>query len=193
MSTRSGLWLPGLQQVPSPNADERPSGSEVDLLVVHNISLPPGEFGGSWIDDLFLNRLDPGVHPYFAAIANLRVSAHLLIERDGTTTQFVALDRRAWHAGPSSFCGRERCNDFSIGIELEGSDTSPFTATQYQRLASLSAQMRALFPRISTPRIVGHSDIAPGRKTDPGPYFDWDNFRALLAATEANPGRIQRT
>jgi AmpD protein len=193
MSNRSGLWLPGLQQVPSPNADERPSGSEVDLLVVHNISLPPGEFGSGYIQDLFLNRLNPEDHPYFREIAHLEVSAHLLIERDGTTTQFVALDRRAWHAGPSSFCGRERCNDFSIGIELEGSDTSPFTATQYQRLASLSAQMRALFPRISTPRIVGHSDIAPGRKTDPGPYFDWDNFRALLAATEANPGRIQRT
>ena len=193
MSTRSGLWLPGLQQVPSPNADERPSGSEVDLLVVHNISLPPGEFGSGYIQDLFLNRLNPEDHPYFREIAHLEVSAHLLIERDGTTTQFVALDRRAWHAGPSSFCGRERCNDFSIGIELEGSDTSPFTATQYQRLASLSAQMRALFPRISTPRIVGHSDIAPGRKTDPGPHFNWDNFRALLAATEGNPGRIQRT
>ena len=193
MSTRSGLWLPGLQQVPSPNADERPSGSEVDLLVVHNISLPPGEFGSGYIQDLFLNRLNPEDHPYFREIAHLEVSAHLLIERDGTTTQFVALDRRAWHAGPSSFCGRERCNDFSIGIELEGSDTSPFTATQYQRLASLSAQMRALFPRISTPRIVRHSDSAPGRKTDPGPDFDWDSFRGLLAATEANPGRIQRT
>ena len=175
------LWLPGPRHEPSANQDERPAGAEVDLLVIHNISLPPGEFDGDHIRDLFLNRLDPLAHPYFAEVAHLEVSSHLLIRRDGSALQFVALDRRAWHAGLSSFCGRERCNDYSIGIELEGSDDIPFTQSQYQQLAVLTAEIRALFPAIGPDRIVGHSDIAPGRKTDPGPHFDWPLYRALIA------------
>lgn len=178
------IWLPGLAHEPSPNADERPPGCEVDLLVIHNISLPPGEFGGGHIRDLFLNRLDEQTHPYFAEIAHLEVSAHLLIRRDGSAQQFVALNRRAWHAGLSSFCGRGRCNDFSIGIELEGSDDTPYTAPQYLRLASLTAEILALFPAILPGRIVGHSDISPGRKTDPGPHFDWSLYREMVAHSE---------
>jgi AmpD protein len=185
------LWLPGLEQRPSPNADERPPGCEVDLLVIHNISLPPGEFGGGYISDLFLNRLDADAHPYFAAIAGLRVSAHLLVRRDGQALQFVALDRRAWHAGLSRFCGREACNDFSVGIELEGSDDTPFSAAQYATLSELTATVQRLFPAIGDDRIVGHSDIAPGRKTDPGPCFDWSHYRTLLAA-HADKGRQPR-
>lgn len=175
------LWLPGVVHEPSPNADERPAGSRVDLLVIHNISLPPGEFGGGHIRDLFLNRLDPDAHPYFREIAHLEVSAHLLVRRDGSALQFVALERRAWHAGLSSFCGRERCNDFSIGIELEGSDEVPFTAAQYARLAALTNRIQALFPAVTAQRIVGHSDIAPGRKSDPGPCFDWARYRQQVA------------
>lgn len=182
MSAPGRIWLPGAAHLPSPNADERPAGCVVDLLVVHSISLPPGRYGGPYIRDLFLNRLDPRAHPYFAGIAQLQVSAHLLVRRDGSVVQFVALDRRAWHAGRSCFEGRERCNDFSIGIELEGSDEMPFTAAQYRALAALTAQVQALFPAISGERIVGHCDIAPGRKTDPGPAFDWTRYRALLAA-----------
>jgi AmpD protein len=182
MTVPAPLWLPGVTHSASPNADQRPSGCPVDLLVIHNISLPPGDFGGGWIDDLFLNRLDPAAHPYFAEIADLRVSAHLLLRRDGAVTQFVPLDRRAWHAGPSSFCGRERCNDYSVGIELEGSDDTPFDDRQYARLTTLTRQIQRHFPMITADRIVGHSDVAPGRKTDPGPAFDWDRFRAALAA-----------
>lgn len=174
------LWLPGLACSPSPNADERPAGCAVDLLVIHNISLPPGEFGGPYIGDLFQNRLDPGVHPYFRDIAGLRVSAHLLIRRDGAAQQFVALDRRAWHAGKSHYGGRDGCNDFSIGIELEGSDDTPFSEAQYARLADLTRAIQRLFPAIRGARIVGHSDIAPGRKTDPGPCFDWGRYRAAI-------------
>lgn len=184
------LWLPELVHEPSANADERPAGVEVDLLVVHNISLPPGQFGGGHISELFLNRLDPGAHPYFAEIADLRVSAHLLIRRDGTVHQFVALDRRAWHAGVSSFCGRERCNDYSIGVELEGSDDVPFTAAQYRELGRLTGRIRELFPAITPQRIVGHADISPGRKTDPGPHFDWDGFRATLAQQDTSGENI---
>lgn len=175
------LWLPNLRHRPSPNADERPVGCAVDLLVIHNISLPPGQFGGRFIGELFLNRLDAGAHPYFGEIADLEVSAHLLILRDGSAEQFVALDRRAWHAGQSHFCGRQRCNDFSIGIELEGSDDAPFTDAQYRRLDYLTLEIRRLFPAITPDRIVGHSDIAPGRKTDPGPCFDWGHYRTLIA------------
>jgi len=157
---------------------------EVDLLVIHNISLPPGQFGDRWIEDLFLNRLDPSAHRYFAAIAGLRVSAHLLIRRAGELIQFVPLSRRAWHAGQSCFAGRTACNDFSIGIELEGADQIPFTAEQYRCLARVTQQIRSQYPAIESGRIVGHSDIAPGRKTDPGPAFDWVHYRALLAALQ---------
>ena len=187
------LWLPGLVHEASENADERPGKGEVDLLVIHNISLPPGEFGGGYIQDLFLNRLDPRAHPYFAEIAHLEVSSHLLIRRDGSALQFVALDRRAWHAGLSSFCGRECCNDFSIGIELEGSDDTPFTPAQYGRLAALTAEIRTLFPAIGAERIVGHSEIAPGRKTDPGPHFDWAHYRELIAHNGRDKGHISES
>ncbi|MFN7085912.1 MAG: 1,6-anhydro-N-acetylmuramyl-L-alanine amidase AmpD [Burkholderiales bacterium] len=167
-----------VRQVPSPNCDERPPGVPVELLVVHNISLPPGNFGGPGIVDFFTNRLDPAAHPYYATIAGLRVSAHFLIRRDGEVIQFVPCDRRAWHAGASMWRGRSGCNDFSIGIELEGSDDTPFEDAQYARLAELAYMLRRHYPIID---IVGHSDIAPGRKTDPGPHFDWGRFRATLA------------
>jgi len=174
-------WLPGARRCPSPNQDERPAGCPVDLLVIHNISLPPDEFGGPWIEDLFLNRLDPNAHPYFADIAQLTVSAHLLIRRDGELVQFVPLSARAWHAGASCHDGRERCNDYAIGIELEGSDQQPFTEAQYQTLATVTRQIMDRYPGINAERITGHSDIAPGRKTDPGPHFDWDHYRSVLA------------
>jgi AmpD protein len=195
MTKPGEIWLPGIEHTPSPNADERPAGCEVDLLVIHNISLPPGEFGGRYISDLFCNRLDPTAHPYFVEIASLEVSAHLLVHRDGTTVQFVALDRRAWHAGQSIFCDRERCNDYSIGIELEGSDDVPFEPAQYEALHRLTREIQRRFPRITPARIVGHSDIAPGRKTDPGPCFDWPRYRELLAGnrTHATPGQEQIT
>ena len=179
LSAGVGL-LPGARQAPSPHCDDRPADVTVDLLVIHNISLPPGEYGGPWIEQLFLNRLDPEAHPYFAAIAGLRVSAHLLIRRDGELIQFVDLRRRAWHAGPSCFDGRSACNDFSIGIELEGADSIPFTDAQYHALAAVSREIMRRFPAITPRRIAGHSDIAPGRKTDPGPAFDWKRYRALM-------------
>jgi AmpD protein len=144
---------------------------EPELIVVHGISLPPGEFGGPWVDDLFLGQLDPAAHPYFAAIAHLRVSAHLLIRRDGSVTQYVPFHLRAWHAGASVFGGRERCNDFSIGIELEGTDEVPYTDIQYARLASTILVLKRAYPSLDA--LAGHADIAPGRKTDPGPAFDW--------------------
>lgn len=172
-------WLREARQVPSPNCDERPEGP-VDLLVVHGISLPPGEFGGPWIEALFQNRLDPSGHPYFAAIAGLRVSAHALIRRDGGVVQFVPFHRRAWHAGESRFCGRRQCNDFSVGIELEGADDVPYADVQYDRLARLAESLMRHYPGITPDRIVGHSDIAPGRKTDPGPAFDWAELHRRL-------------
>ncbi len=165
----------------SPNHDARPDGTTVDLLVVHAISLPPGEFGGPWIDALFRNRLPPDLHPYFAEVHQLHVSAHLLVDRAGRAVQYVPLDRRAWHAGASTFAGRERCNDFSIGIELEGLPGQPFTTPQYATLAALIEVIRDAFPAIGAERIVGHSDIAPGRKEDPGPRFDWTRLRQLAA------------
>jgi AmpD protein len=166
---------------PSPNADERPAGIEPDLLVIHNISLPPGRFGGPWIEQLFLNQLDPSADPFFATITKLRVSAHLLIRRDGELLQFVALGRRAWHAGRSSFQGRPECNDYSIGIELEGTDQIAFSDAQYQRLAETTRLIRARYPAITVDRITGHEHIAPGRKTDPGPAFDWPRYLATLS------------
>jgi AmpD protein len=149
-----------------------------ELIVVHGITLPPGEFGGPWIDDLFMGRLDPSRHPYFASIVHLRVSAHLLIRRDGSVTQYVPFHLRAWHAGASSFAGRERCNDYSIGIELEGSDDIPYEPAQYATLAEVVVALQQAYPTLSA--LAGHSDIAPGRKTDPGPSFDWARLEQAL-------------
>jgi len=177
----SGGWLPNARPVPSPNWDERPTGATVNLLVIHGISLPPGSFGGPWIEHLFQNRLDPDVHPYFRDIARVRVSSHLLIRRDGELVQFVKLQHRAWHAGVSCFEGRDACNDFSIGVELEGSDDTHYEDAQYEILARTSREIIDRFPDIRPERIVGHSDIAPARKTDPGRAFDWDRFRRLIA------------
>lgn len=162
--------VPGARQVPSPNCDARPEPTRIDLLVVHGISLPPGEYGGPGIVAFFGNRLDPRAHPYYATIADLRVSSHFLIRRDGELLQFVACAKRAWHAGDSMWRGRPRCNDYSIGVELEGTDTKPYAAAQYATLARLA---RALCRRYPIAAIAGHSDVAPGRKTDPGPAFDW--------------------
>jgi len=181
MSSDSAGILPSATMRNSPNQDSRPEGVVVDLLVVHNISLPPGEFGGPWIDDLFLNRLDPVVHPYFARIAGHLVSSHLLVRRDGELLQYVPLHQRAWHAGASCHEHREQCNDFSIGIELEGDDHTPYTQEQYTTLATATKEIISIFPAITPERITGHSDIAPGRKTDPGPAFDWVLYRKLLA------------
>ena len=177
---QTGL-LDEARQVPSPNFDDRPSGALMDLLVVHNISLPPGEFGGPWIDALFTNQLDSNAHPYFKDIHQMQVSAHALIRRDGEIVQYVPFHKRAWHAGKSNYCGRERCNDFSIGIELEGCDTREFEQSQYEQLARLIKALLQTYPQLSTEHIVGHSDIAPQRKTDPGPCFDWAKLRQMLA------------
>ncbi len=176
---QTGL-LDQARQVPSPNQDERPTGAPIDLAVVHGISLPPCEFGGPWIDALFTNSLDPDVHPYFAAIHTLRVSAHVLIRRDGTLVQYVPFHRRAWHAGASCYQGRERCNDFSIGIELEGCDDLPYEEIQYLRLGALLRALMAAYPSIKPERVAGHCHIAPGRKQDPGPHFDWPRLYAML-------------
>jgi AmpD protein len=163
-------WLNNARHIDSPNFDDRPEAVSVDLLVIHNISLPPGEFAGDGIIELFTNRLDPAAHPYYQTIRDLRVSAHFLIRRDGELIQFVPTEKRAWHAGASSWNGRERCNDFSIGIELEGTDDIPFTNAQYDCLNGLVRGLRQRYP---IKGIVGHADIAPGRKSDPGPGFDW--------------------
>lgn len=177
-----GGWLADAKRVPSPNYNARPSDSAIDLLVIHNISLPPGQFGGPWIDALFQNRLDPSAHPFFARVAALRVSSHLLIRRHGDIVQYVPFQARAWHAGASVFNGRENCNDFSIGIELEGCDNSPFEEAQYHCLARVTQTIRTAYPGITADRIAGHSEIAPGRKTDPGSHFDWQRFLASLEA-----------
>jgi AmpD protein len=167
--------------VDSPNHDERPPGVEISLVVLHSISLPPGEYGGDFIERLFTNRLDPAAHPYFAEIQDLRVSSHFVVRRDGEVVQFVPVERRAWHAGVSSWRGRSRCNDFSVGIELEGTDAAPFEDAQYLALADLLADLRARLPLRA---IAGHSEVAPGRKTDPGAGFDW---RRLLLDLGLNP------
>jgi AmpD protein len=171
--------VPAARQIPSPNFDERPNGSHIELIVIHNISLPPGQFGGPGILELFTNRLDPATHPYYREIEGLRVSSHFLIRRDGEVVQFVACGKRAWHAGRSEWRERGRCNDFSVGIELEGADDVPFEDAQYLRLADLAGALRRVYP---IGDCVGHSDIATpaGRKTDPGPHFDWPRFRSLL-------------
>ena len=173
-------WISTATVVASPNADLRPDESDINLLVIHNISLPPGQFGGGHVAELFTNTLDPTSHPYFAEIANLKVSAHLLIDREGVVIQFVPFDQRAWHAGVSAFAGRPACNDFSIGIELEGTDTDPYTHLQYECLVKTTQCLIAEYPALSSERVAGHSDIAPDRKTDPGPAFDWTRFKALI-------------
>ncbi|PXX98454.1 1,6-anhydro-N-acetylmuramyl-L-alanine amidase AmpD [Halomonas sp. LBP4] len=176
-------WLSGARRVPSPNRDARPEG-EVSLLVLHSISLPPGQFGGEHIERLFTNRLDPKAHPYFAGIAELRVSAHLLIRRDGECVQFVPFGERAWHAGRSHWCDdgwpRTALNDFSIGIELEGDEVSPYTLAQYRALAATTVELLATYPALTGRRITSHARVAPLRKSDPGPAFDWAYFRQLL-------------
>ncbi|MGO1461747.1 MAG: 1,6-anhydro-N-acetylmuramyl-L-alanine amidase AmpD [Marinobacter sp.] len=169
---------------PSPNYGPRPQGSLISLLVVHNISLPPGQFGGHYIEQFFTNCLNPSEHPYFPTIADMRVSAHALILRDGTLVQFVSFLERAWHAGRSCFRGMDECNDFSIGIELEGADDIPYTPEQYRSLANVAAIICSAWPAVTSDRITGHCDIAPGRKTDPGPAFDWPGFRASLMAVQ---------
>lgn len=172
--------IAGARWCPSPNHDARPEADDISLLVLHCISLPPGGFGGEHIEQLFLNSLDCDAHPYFAQLRGLRVSAHFLIDRRGALTQFVDCDRRAWHAGVSRLGSRERCNDFSIGIELEGDETTRYEAAQYLALASLVTTLRERYPGLRAGNVVAHSDIAPGRKTDPGASFDWSRLRELL-------------
>lgn len=170
-------WLEGVRRVPSPNFDARPAGEVPSLLVVHAISLPPDQFGGPGVEQLFTNTLRAAEHPYYAQIQHLRVSAHFFIRRDGALLQFVSVHERAWHAGVSCWKGRERCNDFSLGVELEGCDSMPFEAVQYECLAALVHSLQTALPLAD---MAGHSDVAPGRKTDPGPYFDWALFQSLL-------------
>ncbi len=169
-------WLETARQVVSPNADERPPGAVPELIVIHGISLPPGQFGGPEIEQFFCNRLDVTAHPFFREIENLRVSAHLLIRRDGELVQFVPFHRRAWHAGVSAYCGRQGCNDFSIGIELEGTDEIPYSEPQYEQLAATIDVLCSTYKTLDNQRVVGHCHIAPGRKTDPGPAFDWSRL-----------------
>lgn len=176
------MLLPGTTLVSSPHFDERPAGAVPTLVVIHAISLPPGEFGGDGVERLFTGRLDPGAHPYYERLRGLRVSAHFFIRRDGSAIQFVPFEKRAWHAGASCWRGRECCNDFSIGIELEGCDDLPFENVQYERLAALVGSLRKAHP---IEDVVGHSDIAPGRKSDPGPHFDWALFEKLLTGEVA--------
>lgn len=173
-------WL-NQRRVISPHFSERPQSDDISLLVIHYISLPPEQFGGDFIDRFFQGKLDPTLHPYFEEISELRVSAHCLINRKGEITQYVNFNKMAWHAGLSVFEGREKCNEFSIGIELEGSNHQPFTEAQYQTLAQLTRLLQAHYPHITPERIVGHSDISPGRKIDPGQFFDWAYYRELIA------------
>lgn len=170
-------WLNTAIKVPSPNFDDRSDVEDISLIVIHCISLPAGEFGNAYIDDLFCNRLNPYAHPYFQSIYQLTVSAHLLIKRDGSCIQYVPFDKRAWHAGVSCYQGRERCNDFSIGIELEGTESIPYTDAQYQQLNAVIDVLLDTYPRLSRQHITGHSDIAPERKTDPGASFDWERVQ----------------
>ncbi|MCW9047812.1 MAG: 1,6-anhydro-N-acetylmuramyl-L-alanine amidase AmpD [Gammaproteobacteria bacterium] len=179
INNKSGLLANALQ-ISSENNDDRPNNESIRLIVVHNISLPPGEFGGPYISQLFTNQLNKTEHPYFADIYQLKVSSHLLIRRDGEIIQYVPFHKRAWHAGASSYCGIEGCNDFSIGIELEGTDDIPYEPVQYEKLANLFEELRQSYPDIDKNAITGHCDIAPGRKTDPGPAFDWDYLQKLI-------------
>lgn len=173
----------GVRYVPSPNQDERPNEQDLSLIVIHGISLPPGQFGGKGVEQLFTNQLDEAEDLYYADIAHLKVSSHLYIQRSGALTQFVPFNCRAWHAGVSCFEGREKCNDFSIGIELEGTDITPYTASQYQTLKQVIEGLLKAYPSLSKRPIVGHCDIAPQRKTDPGPYFLWQAIDSMLQKT----------
>jgi AmpD protein len=175
-------WLKGVRRVESPNCDRRPRGTKLELIVIHGISLPPGSFGGGWIDRFFANDLPVDADPYFATICDLKVSAHVLIDRGGHLTQYVPFRYRAWHAGASQFGGRSACNDFSVGIELEGLDDLAYAPEQYARLVHLIASLRHAYASLRDAPVVGHCEIAPGRKTDPGPAFDWSKLRAALAA-----------
>lgn len=177
-------WLASARAVPTANCEPRPMGVVPQLLVIHNISLPPGEFGGDCIERFFTNRLDWDEHPFFAEIRDVKVSAHLLIRRDGDTLQFVSFDERAWHAGVSCYGGRDNCNDFSIGIELEGTDLLPYTDSQYRALKAVTEALLQHYPGMSAEHIAGHSDIAPGRKTDPGAAFDWSRYRRSLEVSK---------
>jgi AmpD protein len=177
---RSSQWIKKVRRVKSPNCDNRPEPGDVSLIVIHGISLPPRQYGGGYIDQLFTNTLDPGQHAYFREIQHLRVSSHLLIDRAGAVTQYVPFTLRAWHAGESEFAGRGSCNDFSIGIELEGCDDQAYEDVQYLKLAEVVRLVMARWPAITSDRITGHSDIAPKRKTDPGPAFDWEYFYTLI-------------
>lgn len=176
-------WCENVEHIPSPNRDARPGDATIDLLIIHNISLPPRQFGDGFIAALFINQLDCDAHPYFDQLRELRVSAHFLIRRDGAVIQFVSTLDRAWHAGASKFGAREKCNDFSIGVELEGSDFEPFEAAQYASLVELTEALRKAHP---LRHVAGHEHVAPGRKTDPGPYFDWAHYRQLLASRPAS-------
>jgi len=179
INNKSGLLADAIQ-TPSSNFDERPDGTGISLIVVHNISLPPGEFGGPYISQLFTNQLDRHGHPYFADIYQMRVSSHLLVRRNGDIIQYVPFHKRAWHAGISTYEDRDNCNDFSIGIELEGTDETPYEPIQYEKLAKLIVELRQNYPDIDKNAITGHSDIAPGRKTDPGPAFNWGHLQKLI-------------
>ncbi|MCI0437417.1 MAG: 1,6-anhydro-N-acetylmuramyl-L-alanine amidase AmpD [Gemmatimonadetes bacterium] len=181
--------MTGVRRLSSPNRDARPPGCQPELIVIHSISLPPGRYGGPWIDWFFTNTLPAEADPYFATIQSLRVSSHVLIARDGALTQYVPFSLRAWHAGESKWCGREACNDFSIGIELEGTDDQPYDDRQYPVLAALIVALQRAYPTLASGAIAGHSDIAPGRKTDPGPAFDWRRLERELAAAG---GRLRR-
>ncbi|MBO7923707.1 1,6-anhydro-N-acetylmuramyl-L-alanine amidase AmpD [Alteromonas sp. K632G] len=183
------LYKPA-KQIDCPHYDERPDESDVSVLVIHNISLPPSQFGTSGIRELFTGTLNPDEHPFYKEIAGIRVSAHCVIYRNGEIEQFVPFNKRAWHAGLSTFQGRSRCNDFTIGIELEGTDTLPYTDAQYEQLSILSKFILQQYPRITLGRIVGHNDIAPGRKTDPGVAFDWPRYRQSLDATNISSNTI---
>ena len=178
INNKSGLLAEAVQ-ISSENSDDRPAIESIRLIVVHNISLPPGKFGGPYISQLFTNQLNKTEHPYFADIYQLKVSSHLLIRRDGEIVQYVPFHKRAWHAGASSYCGSDNCNDFSIGIELEGTDDTPYEPVQYEKLANLILELRQSYPAIDKSAITGHCDIAPGRKTDPGPAFNWDHLHKL--------------
>ncbi|MFT5448856.1 MAG: AmpD protein [Gammaproteobacteria bacterium] len=177
-------WFVGAEVLRSPNCDERPPEAEISLAIVHGISLPPGLFAGRYIEQLFTNQLDWDEHCFFNKIRGLKVSSHLLIDRLGLLTQFVPISRRAWHAGQSEYSGEPHCNDFSVGIELEGTDHVPYTAAQYHALAGVLTALMARYPRVTRSRIVGHCDVAPKRKTDPGASFRWDSLHALLGAAE---------